>query len=338
MSEAPVDVQTLERELAQFRSRLATLRGSLEAAHLGRPAVIEELLLCLFAGGHALLEGAPGLGKTTLVKSLAALLDLSFARIQFTPDLMPGDILGARVLEEDAERRRHFNFHPGPVFAQVVLADEINRATPRTQSALLEAMQEESVTVFGTTRALEQPFFLIATENPIEMEGTYPLPEAQLDRFCFKILLASPELEALVAVLSRAKAESDAEPVLDAPAVLRLRQLARSVPASSAMVELAARVVLATHPVPDAPEGVRRYVRYGASPRGGLALLATARARALLAGRLHVTREDLEAVCTPALRHRLILNYEGEAAGVAVDELLSEAFAFAARRAAGVSK
>jgi MoxR-like ATPase len=287
-----------------------------------------------------LIEGVPGLGKTTLVKTLAAALELSFRRIQFTPDLMPGDILGLRLLEEDAAGRKHFTFERGPVFANVVLADEINRASPRTQSALLEAMQESRVTLFGESHALESPFLLIATENPIEMEGTYPLPEAQLDRFLLKIVLGLPTLDEVVQVLqataSRAPdAEPRVDPMLTRANVLRLREFARELAASGDVVDLAARTVLATHPHADAPDEVKRFVRHGASPRGGQALLWTAKARALLRGRLHVALEDLEAVAVPALRHRVLLNYEGEASGLGADAIARAAFAHARKRQKG---
>jgi MoxR-like ATPase len=323
------EAAALERELSRLVADFERLRAALCSVHRGRPEVVDQLLWCLFARGHALIEGAPGLGKTTLVKGLAAALGLGFARIQFTPDLMPGDILGTRILEEDERGLRRFGFQPGPIFANVVLADEINRATPRTQSALLEAMQEGQVTTFGTSRTLEEPFCLFATQNPIEMEGTYPLPEAQLDRFLFKIVLGPPGFEALVEVLGGIDAEPPAA-LFDRGRVLRTLELVRTLPASTEMVELAARTVLATHPAAElAPESVRRHVRYGASPRGGQALLAGARARALFAGRVHVTEADVAAVVAPALRHRVVLGYEGEAAGVEVDGLVAEAFSAA---------
>jgi MoxR-like ATPase len=326
----PGELAALESELERGRADLARLRAGIGATFLGHAEVIDQLLWALLAGGHVLLEGVPGLGKTTLVKALAAALGMDFARVQFTPDLMPADILGLLVLEEDEAGRKTFRLQRGPVFTHVLLADEINRATPRTQSALLEAMQEEQVTLHGATHRLPDPFLVVATENPIEMEGTWPLPEAQLDRFLFKILLRAPSEDELFEVLSATSgsALSLPERALDAARVRRLRQLARGVPASSEMVRLAARLVRATHPdAREAPEGVRRHVRYGSSPRGGQALLWSAKARALSAGRLFVAREDLEAVCCPALRHRLILSYEGEAAGVDSDALVREALA-----------
>jgi MoxR-like ATPase len=327
------DLKALERELETLRARCAGLASGVRGVFLGQPEVLDQLLWALFAGGHVLLEGVPGLGKTTLVKALASGLELSFKRIQFTPDLMPGDILGARLLEDDGAGGRRLRFERGPVFAQVVLADEINRASPRTQSALLEAMAEARVTLYGETHALEQPFFLIATENPIEMEGTFPLPEAQLDRFLLKVVIAAPRLEEIVNVLS---STSSAAPAALAPAmtrgeVLRMRALVQQVPTSRDVLELIGRTVLATHATNDAPEDVRRYVRHGASPRGGQAMLWCAKARALLAGRLHVAPEDLDAVCAPALRHRMLLDYAGEAAGVDTAALAASALRHARR-------
>jgi len=316
----------VERDVEAFGDGIKRLRAAIGSVFLGNQTVVEELLLGVFAGGHVLLEGVPGLGKTTLVKGLADALELSFQRIQFTPDLMPGDIQGTRLLEEDAAGRRSFSFQPGPIFCQVLLADEINRATPRTQSALLEAMQERQVTLFGERHVLEDPFVVIATENPIEMEGTYPLPEAQLDRFLLKVVLPFPTREELTAVLEATAARPPApvapKAILSGDEVRRMRALVREVPTSSDVVERVSRLVLATHPREGSPEDVRRYVRYGASPRGGQAVLLAAKARALIHGRLHVSDEDIEAVSAPALRHRLILGYEGEAAGVTTDELV----------------
>jgi MoxR-like ATPase len=322
----------LEARFERARAGCQALRERIAERFLGHAEVVELLVACILTDGHALLEGAPGLGKTTLVKSLAAALGLSFQRVQFTPDLMPADILGMRVLDEDGAGRRSFRFEEGPVFAQVLLADEINRATPRTQSALLEAMQERQVTMFGETRRLPDPFLVIATQNPIEMEGTYPLPEAELDRFLCKLELPAPDEDALVAILEATARPSEARaaPALD-PALLReMRALAREVPASSDVTRLAARVVRLTDPTHlEAPAEVRRCVRFGASPRGGQALLSLGRARALQAGRPWVSEEDLAHVAAPALRHRLILTYEGEASGMGADVLVRQAFAAA---------
>jgi MoxR-like ATPase len=329
MSETP---QT-ETELAGLREGFNRLATAVEEHFIGHREVVEQLLFTVLAGGHALLEGAPGLGKTTLVRTLATVLGIGFRRIQFTPDLMPADVLGTRILEE-VDGHRSFAFERGPIFANVVLADEINRATPRTQSALLEAMQEKQVTVFGETLPLDDPFFVIATQNPIEMEGTYPLPEAQLDRFLLKILIGSPGLEALVAILGATIGEVREDPVgvISGEKVRAMQALVREVPASSEVVETAARLVRCTHPdTPEAPEPVRRFVRFGASPRGGQALLLAGKARALVRRRLHVAVEDLEALAPAALRHRLILSYEGEASQVDPDELVGAALEAAKR-------
>ncbi len=321
-------------QISDLRGAVRELRAAIDARFIGQEEVSELLLLCLLAGGHALLEGAPGLGKTTLVRCLSDALELDFHRVQFTPDLMPPDILGSRVLELEEGGARGFRFEPGPIFTHVLLADEINRATPRTQSALLEAMQEGQVTVFGESRELEEPFLVIATQNPIEMEGTYPLPEAQLDRFLFKLELALPDPAGLEAILDATTGGSapPIESVLSRDKLVAMRSLVREVPASSDIVRLVANLVHATHPDSDlAPERVRSLVRYGASPRGGQSILLAAKARALVEGRLFVTAEDVRALAAPALRHRLILGYEGEASGVSPDELVSDAVEAASR-------
>ncbi len=322
----------LEAKLASFREHAQRLRLELEASFIGQREVVELLLLTLLSEGHALLEGAPGLGKTTLVKGLAGALDLTFQRIQFTPDLMPADILGTRILEETAAGTHAFRFEPGPIFAHLVLADEINRATPRTQSALLEAMQERQVTVFGETRRLAEPFCVVATQNPIEMEGTYPLPEAQLDRFLCKVEIRPPEEGDLVSILEATTGAKRAvrAAVLSGREVLEMRALVREVAISSGLLRRVARLVGATDPSSElAPEPVRAFLRYGASPRGGQALVLLAKARALLRGRPWVSEEDLDVLVCPALRHRLVFGYEGEARGVHPDELVRQAWAAA---------
>ena len=318
-----------EERISALRSKARELRDAIESRYVDQRAATDDLLHGLLAGGHVLLEGAPGLGKTTLVRTVASCLGLDFRRLQCTPDLMPADVLGMRILEDDPNGGHRFHFERGPVFTQVLLTDEINRATPRTQSALLEAMQERQVTVFGETLPLDRPFFVAATQNPIEMEGTYPLPEAQLDRFLLRVDVESPTAEGIVKILEAERAATaPLEAVLSGDEVLELQALTASIPASSDILALAARTVIATHPDNEAaPELVRRHVRFGASPRGAQALLGAARARALLAGQLHVREEDLEAVVQPCLRHRLMLTYEGEAAGVSAGELAQEAYA-----------
>lgn len=312
---------------ALFRRTAGLIETGIGQAVIGQRDVIREVLYCLFAGGNALLEGVPGLGKTLLVRTIGRVLRLKFARIQFTPDLMPADIVGTNIITEDDTGRRRFEFQPGPVFANIVLADEINRATPKTQSALLEAMQEQTVTAGGQTRVLPQPFFVLATQNPLEMEGTYPLPEAQMDRFLFKIRVPFPgetELQEIVALTTGTPAEEPA-PAADGETVKLMCRLVRQVPVARHVTAYASRMVLATHPGSDwAPPRVTRFVRYGASPRGVQALILTAKVRALMEGRYNVAFEDIRAVAAPALRHRFFLNFEGEAEGLTAEDLLAE--------------
>ena len=316
-----------EARAAQFQQRYTRIREEIGKVIVGQEAVVEGVLICLLAGGHALLEGVPGLGKTLLVRTLSDALHLKFNRIQFTPDLMPADIVGTNIVMEDPDGRRRFQFQAGPIFANIVLADEINRATPKTQSAMLEAMQERSVTVAGTIHQLEPPFLVMATQNPIEMEGTYPLPEAQMDRFLFKVLISPPSLEDLMTIVDRTTGthEAEAQPVLSGAEVLEMQQFARSVPLAEHIKEYALKVTLATHPDSEyAPESVKQYVRYGSSPRGAQAIVLAAKIRALLQGRFNVAVEDVNRVAPSALRHRILLNFEGEAEGISTDQLVDE--------------
>jgi MoxR-like ATPase len=318
---------TQDARVQEFVTAFDVLRAEVEKVIVGHREIINHVLVGMFAGGHVLLEGVPGLGKTLLVKTLSESLELSFARIQFTPDLMPADIIGTNMIVEDAEGRKHFQFQPGPIFAHVVLADEINRATPKTQSALLEGMQESSVTVGGASRPLPAPFFVLATQNPIEMEGTYPLPEAQLDRFLLKLRVRYPAIEELNAIIDRTTHARPVtvERVMSGAKVLAFRELIREVPVASHVRDFASGIVMATHPqAADAPEVSRRFVRYGSSPRGAQALILGGKVRALSEGRYNVSVEDVKALAAPALRHRVILNFEGEAEGVDVDNLVAQ--------------
>jgi MoxR-like ATPase len=315
-----------ESRVQAFVTAFEGLRAEVEKVIVGHREVITHVLTGMFAGGHVLLEGVPGLGKTLLIKTLSEGLELSFSRIQFTPDLMPADIIGTNIIVEDADGRKHFQFQQGPIFAHILLADEINRATPKTQSALLEGMQESAVTVGGATRPLPSPFFVLATQNPIEMEGTYPLPEAQLDRFLFKLRVRYPQIEELNSIIDRTTQSRPAtvNRVLGGPDVLSFRELIREVPIASHVRDFASAIVMATHPQWEkAPDVARRFVRYGASPRGAQAVVLGAKVRALADGRYNVSVEDIKAMAVPALRHRVILNFEGEAEGVDTDTLIS---------------
>jgi MoxR-like ATPase len=315
-----------ENEIADLVGRAGALKESMGRVIIGQKDVIELLVICLLAGGHALVEGVPGLGKTLLVKSLAQATDMQFRRVQFTPDLMPSDIVGTEILEEDAAtRQRVFRFQPGPVFTQVLLADEINRAPPKTQSALLEAMQERSVTFAGQTHKLPKPFFVLATQNPIEQAGTYPLPEAQLDRFLLRIDVGYPTEEEEIAMVGATTNAGllDAEPALTIEALLRLQQLVRDIEISDAMLRHATRLVRATRPGESPVEAIRKHIGWGAGPRAGQALVLASKARALMHGRLAVTREDIGAMLLPVLAHRVLRNFEAEADGIAIADVLA---------------
>ncbi|MDQ7820126.1 MAG: MoxR family ATPase [Armatimonadota bacterium] len=315
---------TLDLTPEEFAATVDRIRREVQRVIVGHQELIDQVLVALLAGGHVLLEGVPGLGKTLLVKTVAQTLALRFSRIQFTPDLMPADIVGTTVVMQDAEGRRYFEFQRGPIFTQVLLADEINRATPKTQSALLEAMQEHAVTVGGTSYPLEEPFFVLATQNPIEMEGTYPLPEAQLDRFLFKLRAEFPGVDDLVEIIDRTTSASlpAVEVVASAPRLRAMMRLVRQVEVASHVKAYAARLVRATHPHTAGSSLARRYVRYGSSPRGAQALILAGKVRALMAGRANVAFADIHALALPALRHRIILNFEGEAEGIDPDTVV----------------
>jgi MoxR-like ATPase len=313
--------------IAEFRAVVSRIEEEVARVMVGQSEIVRDVLICLIAGGHALLEGVPGLGKTMLVRTLGEALDLDFSRIQFTPDLMPADITGTNILIEDDAGGRQFAFQPGPIFANLVLADEINRATPKTQSALLEAMAERTVTVATAIHPLEEPFFVLATQNPLEMEGTYPLPEAQLDRFFFKLVVPYPSASDLTEILRRTTAPAlpAAMTVADGATIHQMGLLAREVPIASAVTEYVVRLTLATHPEhSEAPEAVRRFVRYGVSPRGAQAIVLGAKIRAIIEGRLNVAFDDIRAMARPALRHRLILNFDAESAGITPDAVLDQ--------------
>ncbi len=320
-SNTKAQLQALQRDLDQLVQQI-------QRVIVGQDAIIRSVVMCLLAGGHGLLEGVPGLGKTLLIRTLAEAVHLSFARVQFTPDLMPADIVGTSMLVDVPGGGRQLEYQPGPIFSHIVLADEVNRATPKTQSALLEAMAEHQVTVGGTTRALPKPFMVLATQNPLEMEGTYPLPEAQLDRFLFKIQVPFPGEDDLMKILDRTtgSATQEVKPVLDAERILQMRALVRAIPVTESLTRYVVRVLRATHPQDKhAPELVRRYVRFGGSPRGAQAMLLAARINCVLGGKsISPSVDDVRAIAHSALRHRVILNFEGEAEGVNIEEVLTQ--------------
>jgi len=313
--------------LERFGEIARSIEAEVGKVIVGQDEVVRSVIICVLAGGHALLEGVPGLGKTMLIRTLGDVLDLQFSRIQFTPDLMPADIVGTDILEESEDGRRQFRFQAGPIFANLILADEINRATPKTQSAMLEAMQEKTVTVAGQGYQLEAPFFVLATQNPLEMEGTYPLPEAQLDRFLFKVNIAFPDVKDLVQILERTTGleQPRAGKVADGAQVIAMGALALSTPIPSHVSEYVAHIVVATHPTSErATPMLGQYARYGASPRGAQALIIGAKINALLEGRSNVSFDDVAAVAPAALRHRILLNFEGQAEGLSTDDLIAD--------------
>ncbi len=322
-----------------YAATAAAIETQIRRVIVGQDELIRTLLTGVLCEGHVLLEGVPGVGKTQLLKTLGRAVHLDFSRIQFTPDLMPADVVGTQVLEEDDSGRRRFTFQPGPVFGNLVLADEVNRATPKTQSAMLEAMQERSVTVAGATRPLPRPFFVMATQNPLEMEGTYPLPEAQLDRFLLKALVPFPSADDLVTIIDRTtgSSEADVDAVADGERLRAMIALTRQVPIAAHVSRHAVDLVVATHPeLATAPDRVRRYVRFGASPRGAQALILAAKATALLDGRPNVATADIRATAVGALRHRVLLGYEAVADGVTADDLVADVLAAVPDPPAGV--
>jgi MoxR-like ATPase len=325
-----VTVDTIEQQAAAFRECFAHLKGEIGRVFVGHPEIVDQLLVCFFCEGHALVEGPPGVGKTLLVRTLAEAVDLAYARVQCTPDLMPADVTGTNILVETAGGLREFAFQRGPIFANVVLADEINRATPRTQSAFLEAMQERHVTVFGVTHDIEKPCSIFATQNPIEMEGTYPLPEAQLDRFFFKLTIPSPGIRDLAEIMARTTGETvpRATPRFGAAAVRAAIGLIRQIKMPDEALRLALRIVRATHPDADeAPDSVRKYVRYGASPRAAQSIVLAAKALAVLAGRYNAAAADVRRVVVASLNHRIIRNFHGEMEQVATEALINDILA-----------
>ncbi|MEE3370968.1 MAG: MoxR family ATPase [Planctomycetota bacterium] len=318
---------TMQQQADEFRERYQAVKDQISQVIVGHDEILHGVLTCLFVGGHVLLEGVPGLGKTLLVRTLAQALDLQFSRIQFTPDLMPADILGTNMVMETGDGRRAFEFQKGPLFTQICLADEINRATPKTQSALLETMQEGTITVAGKQFHVEQPFFVMATQNPIEQEGTYPLPEAQIDRFFFKLVVGYSGREELATIVDRTTSGQNPTPekVMQAEEILRWQQLIRNVILAKHVQDYIVRLTLATHPGGEFGLPItQQYLRWGSSPRGAQTLALAAKARALLDGRFNVSFEDVRRVFLPAMRHRVILNFEAQAEGIDPDQVLLE--------------
>jgi MoxR-like ATPase len=320
-------VEINEMEIKSFADNIQRIEKEISKGIIGQRDIVTQVLIGILAGGNILLEGVPGLGKTQLVKTLSKVLDLEFSRIQFTPDLMPADVVGTNIIVKDGNGENKFRYEKGPVFSSLVLADEINRATPKTQSALLEAMQEQTITVGRETYELPQPFMVLATQNPLEMEGTYPLPEAQLDRFLFKLFVKFPSFEELNQIinLTITNEKTQLNKIVDGGTILRMREIAREIPIAKPVQEYALKLLLATHPDnEDAPEVTKKYIRFGASPRGAQAMISTAKVRALMDGRFNVSFKDIEFVAYPALRHRFFLNFDAIADKVSADHIISE--------------
>jgi len=316
-----------EKQIRDIIDVINNVEAEIGKAIIGQKDIVKQVLISILAGGNVLLEGVPGLGKTQLVKTLSKVMELSFSRIQFTPDLMPADVMGTNIIVKDDSGNSRFEFQKGPVFANLVLADEINRATPKTQSALLEAMQEQTVTVGKVTYSLPQPFLVLATQNPIEMEGTYPLPEAQMDRFLFKLNVLFPSFDELKGIMDITTSNKEVElnKIVDGESILEMRKIIREVPIAKPVQEYALRVVLGTHPeIEGAPEGAKKYIRFGASPRAAQAIITASRARALMEGRYNVSFEDIKYVAHPSLRHRFFLNFDAVADGITTDGLIDQ--------------
>jgi MoxR-like ATPase len=327
MMQGDKNMEINEKQIRDMIDIIKNVEAEIGKAIIGQKDIVRQVLISVLAGGNVLLEGVPGLGKTQLVKTLAKVLDLSFSRIQFTPDLMPADVMGTNIIVKDDSGNSRFEFQKGPVFANLVLADEINRATPKTQSALLEAMQEQTVTVGKVTYRLPQPFLVLATQNPIEMEGTYPLPEAQMDRFLFKLSVLFPSFDELKDIMdiTTTNREVELNKIMDGESILKMRKIIREVPIAKPVQEYALRVVLGTHPeIEGAPEGTKKYIRFGASPRAAQAIITASRARAVMEGRYNVSFEDIKYVAYPSLRHRFFLNFDAVADGVTTDALIGQ--------------
>lgn len=320
-------MQIDEKTIAQFHEHVKRMQDEIAKEMVGQKDIVDQLLIAIICGGNVLLEGVPGLGKTRLVRTMGKVLDLAFSRIQFTPDLMPADVTGTNIIVNDASGRNQFSFQKGPIFANIVLADEINRATPKTQSALLEAMQEHTVSAGKTTHSLPEPFFVLATQNPMEQEGTYPLPEAQLDRFLFKLWVDFPNLSELSEIVDMTTTENnvqESQKAADGATIFEMRTISQNVPVADAVKEYALRLILATHPDSEYTVPItKQFLRYGASPRAAQAIIATARCRALFEGRYNVSFEDIRAMAYPVLRHRIIRNFEALAQGKSTDDIIT---------------